>query len=87
MNAIYDYGIMYGTFMFEMRRSETTKITVHIPADLLKDARKSTGRGITETVREGLRLVAAREAYKGLRKLKGRVKVPIDLDALREDRA
>jgi hypothetical protein len=72
--------------MIKMANPETTKITVHIPADLLKSARKSTGQGITETVREGLRLVAAREAYERLRKLRGKVKVPIDVDGLREDR-
>ncbi|MCP4205338.1 MAG: hypothetical protein GY769_25790 [bacterium] len=70
-----------------MPSPEITKITVHIPADLLKKARKSTGQGITETVREGLRLVAARQAFEELRMLKGKVKVPIDLDALREDRS
>lgn len=77
---------MYGTIMSEMPTAQSIKITVHIPANLLKDARKSTGQGITETVREGLRLVAARQVYERLRKLKGKVKVPIDLDALREDR-
>ena len=79
--------MLYGNLMAAMPTAETTKITVHIPADLLKDARRSTGRGITETVREGLRLVAAREAYKGLRKLKGKVKIEVDLEVLREDRA
>lgn len=63
----------------------TQKITVHVPSDLLKKARKSTGRGITETVRQGLRLVAAAEAYRSLRALRGKVAVSIDLEALRED--
>lgn len=63
----------------------TQKITVHVPSDLLRKARKSTGRGITETVRQGLRLVAAAEAYRSLRALRGKVGVSIDLEALRED--
>lgn len=62
------------------------KITVHVPSDLLERAQRSTGEGITETVRRGLRLVAAGEAYRRLRGLRGRVEVSIDLEALREDR-
>jgi len=62
------------------------KITVHIPEDLLEKAQQYTGEGITETVRRGLQLVAAGEAYKQLRKLRGRVAVSIDLEALRRDR-
>ena len=63
------------------------KITVHIPEALLDKARKSTGRGITETVRRGLQLVAAGGAYKKLRGLRGKVAVSIDLERLREDRS
>ena len=63
----------------------TQKITVHVPSDLLSKARKSTGRGITETVRQGLRLVAAADAYRSLRALRGKVPISIDLEKLRED--
>ena len=62
------------------------KITVHVPEDLLEKARQHTGEGITETVRRGLQLVAAGEAYRQLRKLRGRVAVSIDLEAQRRDR-
>lgn len=65
---------------------KAAKITVHVPEDLLAKARKATGRGITETVRQGLRLVAASRAFAELRKLRGKVDVSIDLDRLREDR-
>lgn len=64
----------------------TTKITVHVPADLLERARTTTGRGITATVCEGLQLVAAAEAYRKLRALRGKVAVAVDLGRLREDR-
>lgn len=63
----------------------TQKITVHVPSDLLSKARKSTGRGITETVRQGLRLVAAADAYRSLRALRGKVPISVDLEKLRED--
>ena len=62
------------------------KITVHVPEDLLARAQKSTGQGVTETVRQGLRLVAAGEAYRRLAQLRGAVRFSIDLARLREDR-
>ncbi|HUC43601.1 MAG TPA: hypothetical protein VMR65_06165 [Candidatus Sulfotelmatobacter sp.] len=63
------------------------KITVHIPGELLAQAQKSTGQGITETVRRGLQLVAAGEAYRQLRALRGKMRVSIDVEALRKDRS
>lgn len=62
------------------------KITVHVGADLLAKAQKATNAGITETVRKGLELLAASEAYERLLKLRGKVKFSLDLDELREDR-
>ncbi len=62
------------------------KITVHVPEELLAKARDSTGRGITETVRQGLQLVAAGEAYKRLRELRGKVDLQVNLAELRQDR-
>lgn len=64
----------------------TRKITVHVPEDLLDKARESTGQGITETIRRGLELVAASVAYRKLRRLRGKVRMSLDLDALRDDR-
>jgi hypothetical protein len=62
------------------------KITVHVPEDLLERAQKATGEGPTETVRQGLRLVAAGDVYRRMAKLRGTVKFSIDLAQLREDR-
>ena len=62
------------------------KITVYVRPDLLARARKASHGGITETVRKGLELLAAQEAYDALLKLKGKVKFSIDLDELRKDR-
>lgn len=61
------------------------KITVHVPHALLARARDASGSGITETVRQGLHLVAAREAYGKLRALRGKVRFDLDLERLRED--
>ncbi len=62
------------------------KITVHIDSDLLAKARETTGEGVTETVRRGLRLLAAQRAFEEFRALRGQVKLELDLDELREDR-
>ena len=81
--AVLTSGMHYGTFG---PMKPARKITVHIPGDLLKQAQKSTGQGITETVRRGLQLVAAGEAYRQLREMRGKMRVSIDLKTLREDR-
>ena len=64
----------------------TRKVTIEVPAELLRRARRSTGAGITATVRRGLELVASRSAYEGVRALRGQVRLSIDLKALRRDR-
>lgn len=61
------------------------KITVHVPDDLLGRAQRASGQGITETVRQGLRLVAAGETFRRVAQLRGKVKF-IDYARLREDR-
>jgi hypothetical protein len=65
---------------------EQRKITLFVPEELLEKAQKSTKKGITETVRKGLELVAASQAYEDLRKMRGKVKFSIDVSRLREDR-
>ena len=78
MNASMDAGILEG--MGER------KITVHIPEDLLERAQQASGAGLTETVRQGLRLVAAGDTFRRVAKLRGTVKFSLDLARLREDR-
>jgi len=62
------------------------KITVQVPERDLLSAQELTGEGVTETVRAGLRKLAAIKAQQELRKLRGTFKFTIDLDELREDR-
>jgi hypothetical protein len=62
------------------------KITVEIPADLLEKAQRASGTGITQTIRTGLKLVAASEAYARLRQLRGKVHFSRTLDDLKDDR-
>ena len=62
------------------------KVTVEVSSELLRKAQKSTGEGVTATIRRGLELVAAGRAYEELRRLRGRVKFSVDWKKLREDR-
>jgi hypothetical protein len=62
------------------------KVTVHLPKDLLVQAQRASGQGITETLRQGLRLVAAGETFRRVSMLRGRVKFSTDVRQLREDR-
>lgn len=64
----------------------TKKITIHVPDDLLERAQKSTGLGVTETVRQGLRLVAVREVYDRVRDLRGKARFTVSARRLRGDR-
>jgi len=66
--------------------SATQKVTIEVPAELLRCARQSTGEGITATVRRGLELLAARSACEKLRRLRGKVRLSLDVEALRRDR-
>lgn len=65
---------------------KTKKLTVQVPEGLLRRAQRSTGEGVTATVRRGLELVAAARAYRRLRRLRGRVAFSISWKELREDR-
>jgi hypothetical protein len=62
------------------------KITVEVPQELLEKAQLAIGGGITETVRTGLRLVAASQAYAQLRKLRGKVRFSKTAVELKTDR-
>lgn len=62
------------------------KITVEIPEELLMRAQRSTKEGVTATVRRGLELVAAGQAYEDLLRLKGKVRFSVGAERLREDR-
>jgi hypothetical protein len=62
------------------------KITVHVDGELLAKAQKATRGGISETVRKGLELLAASEAYDQLLRMRGKMKLSVNLNELREDR-
>ncbi len=66
-----------------MRR---VKITVEVDRALLARARKQTGEGVTATVRRGLEMLAAADAYEKLARLRGKVKFSTTLATIRHDR-
>jgi len=68
------------------KKSRDKKVTVMLPIDLLNRALKASGEGITPTLRRGLEVVAAKDAYRDLLELKGKVDLKIDLAELRKDR-
>jgi hypothetical protein len=63
------------------------KITVEIPADLLEKAQQASGKGITQTIRSGLELLAASRAYERLRQLRGKVHFSRTASELKDDRS
>jgi hypothetical protein len=62
------------------------KITAYVRSDLLDRAQKAPRAGISETVRKGLELLAASEAYDGLLKMRGKVRFSVNPSELRQDR-
>ena len=64
----------------------TKKITVHVDEKLLERAQKQARDGVTGTVRRGLEILAAADAYESLARLRGKVKFSTDLRTIRHDR-
>ena len=62
------------------------KITVEIPDELLQKAQQASGAGITQTIRAGLQLLAASQAYDRLLQLRGKVRFSRTFEDLKEDR-
>lgn len=62
------------------------KITVEISSELLDRAQRTSGKGITETVRTGLQLVAASQTYTKLRGLRGKTRFTRTSAELKTDR-
>ena len=67
--------------------STVRRITANLPQELLEDAMGVTGKGITETLVEGLQLVRQTRAYEKALALRGKLKLRIDLGESRERRS
>ena len=64
----------------------TRRITANLPDDLLHEAMKVTGKGITETLVEGLRRVRQARAFEKAQTLRGKISLRVDLEESRERR-
>jgi hypothetical protein len=63
--------------------TSTRRVTANLPADLLEAAMEATGRGITETIVEGLTQVQRRRFYDRAIALRGKLSLDIDLEQTR----
>lgn len=59
------------------------KVTVNLPEELLERAKRLTGKGITETLIDGLHELERERKLSALRKLKGKVRFELELDKTR----
>jgi hypothetical protein len=67
--------------------NKARKISVKAPGELLRETQESLPeQGATATIRRGLELAAASQAYEELLWLKGKVNFSVDWRELREDR-
>jgi hypothetical protein len=62
----------------------TKRITANLPESLLQEAMQVTGKGITDTLIEGLRRVRQARAYQKAQALRGKISLKIDLEESRE---
>lgn len=66
--------------------SAARRITANLPANLLREAMEVSGKGITETLVEGLHRVRRTRALHKAMALRGKVDLRVDLDESRERR-
>lgn len=59
---------------------QVRKITANIPADILANAQRTTGKGVTLTLIEGLKALDRQARLSALRQLRGKVGFDLDLD-------
>jgi hypothetical protein len=62
----------------------TRRVTANLPIDLLGQATKASGKGITETLVAGLALVRRSAAAGKAKALRGRIRLDVDLEVSRE---
>ena len=66
------------------RMHPTRRVTANLPVDLLDRACRVTGKGITETLVTGLGLVKRTAAAGKAARLRGRLRLKLDLGISRE---
>ena len=74
----------YDMYAGMTQKREIRRVTVNLPADLLKEARHVSGAGVTETLKQGLSLLKRGAALTKASRLRGRLKLDVDLRVSRE---
>jgi hypothetical protein len=63
--------------------AQLRKVTANIPADILENAQRLTGKGITLTLVDGLKALDRNGHRSALRQLRGKVSFDLDLQRTR----
>ncbi len=63
---------------------KTKRVTANLPKNLLDEATKASGKGVTATLIEGLELVRRSAAFEKAMALKGKIHLDVDLEVSRE---
>ena len=71
--------------MAKQKKQDFQKITANLPSELVGEALKNTGLGITETLKRGLELLNASSFYEEALSKKGKIKFGISVKSLRQD--
>jgi hypothetical protein len=66
-----------------MAKRKMRKLTVIVPDELVRRARRATHAGITPTVRQGLEILAKQDVYDEMLRMKGKVKFGMTWQELR----
>jgi hypothetical protein len=59
------------------------KVTITLPVEVLRNAQRITGKGITPTILEGLEELQRREQRSALRRLRGKIRFELDVEETR----
>lgn len=70
-------------YLYTNGMGKLKKVTVNLPADVLANAQRLTGKGITSTLLEGLAALERRALRSALRQLRGQVGFELNLERTR----
>ena len=74
----------YDMYVDMNEKRKIRRVTANLPADLLEEACRVSGAGVTETLTQGLSLVKRGAALAKASRLRGRLNLDIDLQVSRE---
>lgn len=74
---------LYPKYWHTGHMGHVRKVTANIPADILENARRLTGKGVTLTLVEGLKALNRDARLSALRRLRGKVRFDLDPDRTR----